>query len=105
MTHHGHVVQHASVHTSLIKVALVLREADVVQPPWNSIGALNLASKLLWRTTGAVAALTRGPVVIQFAFRVVDGAERLQRQLQLLPVERLSHAQLLGVGSDASLNT
>lgn len=44
----------------------------------------------------AAAALTRRPVVIQFAFEVV-GAERLQSELQLLPVERLSHAQLLCV--------
>lgn len=86
-------------------MALVLREADVVQPPWNSIGALNHTLKLLWRTTVAVAALTRRPVVIQFAFRVVVRAERLQRELQLLPVERLSHAQLLWVKSNASLNT
>lgn len=104
-THHRHVVQHASVHTGLIKVALVLWEADVIQPPWNSIRTLNHASKQLWRTTVAAAALTRRPVVIQFAFRVVAGAERLQRELQLLPVERLSHAQLLWVKSSASLNT
>lgn len=33
VAHHGHVVQHAPVDASLIKVTLVLREADVVQPP------------------------------------------------------------------------
>lgn len=33
VAHHGHVVQHAPVNASLIKVTLVLREADVVQPP------------------------------------------------------------------------
>lgn len=31
--HHGHVVQHAPVDASLVKVTLVLGEADVVQPP------------------------------------------------------------------------
>lgn len=32
--HHGQAVQHAPVNASLVKVTLVLGEADVVQPPW-----------------------------------------------------------------------
>ena len=32
-THHGHVVQHAAVHPALVKLGLVLGQADVVQPP------------------------------------------------------------------------
>ncbi len=31
-THHCHVVQHATVHPPLIKLGLILRQTDVIQP-------------------------------------------------------------------------
>lgn len=43
----------------------------------------------------AAAGLTGHPAVVQFALEVVVGTERLQRQPELLAVERLPHAQLL----------
>lgn len=65
--------------------------------PETSMAALKLSlNRLYWRVEAA-AGLTGHPVVIQFAFEVVVRAERLQRELELLPVERLSHAQLLHV--------
>lgn len=33
-THHGEVLQHLSVHSALVELVFVLREADVVQPPF-----------------------------------------------------------------------
>lgn len=44
---------------------------------------------------GGRAVLTGHPSVIQLPREVVGGAKRLQRQLELLPVQRLPHAQLL----------
>lgn len=45
-THHRHVVKHAAVDAGLVKVALVLREADVIQPPCkNNTRAFSYASK------------------------------------------------------------
>lgn len=32
--HHGEVLQHLSVHSALVELVFVLREADVVQPPF-----------------------------------------------------------------------
>lgn len=34
VTYHGHVVKHACVHTALVELSFVLRQADVIQPPW-----------------------------------------------------------------------
>lgn len=31
-THHCHVVQHATIHSSFIKLGLVLRQTNVIQP-------------------------------------------------------------------------
>lgn len=43
-----------------------------------------------------VPTLTGHPVVVQFALQVLlAGHERLQGELQLLPVERLLHAEIL----------
>lgn len=45
---------------------------------------------------GGGAALTGHPVVVQFSPQVLlSGQQRLQGELQLLPVERLLHAQIL----------
>ena len=32
-THHAHVMEHSAVHLSFIKLGLILREANVIQPP------------------------------------------------------------------------
>lgn len=39
--HHCHVVQRASINSSLIKVTFVLRETDVIQPSWKQTACLN----------------------------------------------------------------
>lgn len=41
-THHGEVLQHLSVHSALIELVFVLREADVVQPAFGSQGKIQL---------------------------------------------------------------
>lgn len=33
-THHCHVVQHATIHPPLIKLGLILRQTNVIQPSW-----------------------------------------------------------------------
>jgi len=32
-TNHSHIVKHSSIHTSLVKLSLVLREAYIIKPP------------------------------------------------------------------------
>ena len=71
--HHSHVVQHASVNTSLVKVTFVLREADVVQPPWNKQTlCLSHEEKCRYISFNKDdVTLTVHPVVVQFALQVV----------------------------------
>lgn len=95
-THHREELQHLSVHPSFIELVFVLRKADVVQPPWSTEPAEIRWRAVLGRTSVTVCYRTCDPDVVQLRRPLhLLPRERLDGQLELLPVERVFQRQLL----------
>lgn len=99
-THHREVSQHLPINPSFVELVLVLRESDVIEPTCGTeMSRFECGGNVRMKRVsvcGAFSARTCGPDVAELR-RLLrpPTAERLDGQLELLPVERVLHRQLL----------